>query len=61
VQRIDALFDIERDINGRSVEERRTILQALSAPLAAELHQWLSEQRKRLARGNDVARASTTC
>ena len=56
VQRIDALFDIERDINGRSVEERRTIRQALSAPLAAELHQWLSEQRKRLARGNDIAR-----
>jgi transposase len=25
--------------------------------LVAELHEWLSEQRPRLARGNDVARA----
>ncbi|NPD70132.1 IS66 family transposase, partial [Acetobacteraceae bacterium] len=32
VQRIDTLFDIERDINGHSVEERRTIRQALSLP-----------------------------
>ena len=57
VQRINALFDIERDINGRSAEERRTTRQAVSAPLVAELHQWLGEQRTRLARGNDVARA----
>ncbi|MGI4954172.1 MAG: IS66 family transposase [Janthinobacterium lividum] len=57
VQRIDALFDIERDINGHNAEMRRTTRQALSAPLVAELHGWLSEQRLRLARGNDVARA----
>jgi transposase len=57
VQRIDALFDIERDINGHDAEARRTIRQARSAPLVADLHQWLSEQRTRLARGNDVARA----
>jgi transposase len=29
VQRIDALFDIERDINGHDAEERRTTRQAL--------------------------------
>lgn len=57
VRRIDALFDIERDINGHSPEDRLTSRQALSAPLVAELHQWLSEQRTKLARGNDVARA----
>ena len=57
VQRIDALFDIERDINGSSAEERRTARQAVSAPLVADLHQWLAEQRTRLARGNEVARA----
>ena len=57
VQRIDALFDIERDINGHRPEERRTIRQASSAPLVADLHRWLSEQRAKLARGNDVARA----
>ena len=57
VQRIDALFDIERDINGHSAEERRTTRQTLSAPLVTDLNRWLGEQRTRLARGNDVARA----
>ena len=57
VQRIDALFDIERDINGSNAEERRTARQTLSAPLVADLHRWLTEQRTRLARGNEVARA----
>ena len=57
VQRIDALFDIERDINGRNADERRTTRQALSVPLVAELHRWLGEQRGKLARGNDIARA----
>ena len=57
VQRIDALFDIERDINGHAAEARRTTRQALSAPLVADLHRWLGKQRGKLARGNDVARA----
>ena len=57
VQRIDALFDIERDINGHDAEVRRITRQALSAPLVIDLHGWLSEHRTRLARGNDVARA----
>ena len=57
VQRIDALFDIERNINGHSTEARQATRQGLAAPLIADLHQWLSEQRTRLARGNDVARA----
>jgi len=57
VQRIDALFDIERDINGHTAEARQATRQALAAPLIADLHRWLGEQRTRLARGNDVARA----
>ena len=57
VQRIDALFDIERDINGHSGEARRAARQAASAPLVAKLHGWLGEQRSKLARGNDIARA----
>ncbi len=57
VQRIDALFDIERDINGHDAQARRAARQALSAPLVSDLHQWLGEQRARLARGNDLARA----
>jgi len=57
VQRIDALFDIERDINGHPAEARHAARQALSAPLVTDLHRWLSEHRTRLARGNDVTRA----
>jgi len=57
VQRIDALFDIERDINGHSADERRTGRQALSHPLAMELQDWLGKQRVKLARGNDIAKA----
>jgi len=57
VQRIDALFDIERDINGHTAEARQAMRQARSAPLVADLHQWLAAQRARLARGNEVARA----
>jgi transposase len=57
VRRIDALFEIERAINGRSHEERRTARQELSAPLVAELEAWMRLQRAKLARGNDVAKA----
>ena len=61
VQRIDAPFDIERGVNGQDAEARRAARQALLAPLLADLYQWLGEQRARLARGNDVARAIDTC
>ena len=57
VRRIDALFEIERAINGHSAEERRAVRQKQSAPLVAELEAWMREQRAKLARGNDVAKA----
>jgi transposase len=57
VRRIDALFDVERAINGESPERRRAVRQELSAPLAADLEKWLREQRAKLSRGNDLARA----
>ena len=57
VRLIDALFDIERTINGESAERRRAVRQELSAPLAADLQKWLHEQRPKLSRGNDLARA----
>ena len=57
VRRIDALFAIERDINGQSAEQRRAVRQASSAPLVAELEVWMREQRARLSRTNDLARA----
>ena len=57
VRRIDALFEIERTINGQSPERRRSVRQELSAPLVAELARWRHEQRPKLSRGNDLAKA----
>jgi transposase len=57
IRRIDALFDVERDINGRSAEERRVTRQALCGPRVADLHDWMREQRVKLSRGNEVAKA----
>ena len=57
VQRIDALFEIERSINGHTAEQRRAIRQELSAPLVADLEGWMREQRAKLSRGNDLAKA----
>ena len=57
VRRIDTLFDIERSINGQSAERRRAVRQEVSAPLVADLERWLREQRPKLSRGNDLAKA----
>src|SRR3979490_464471 len=57
VRRIDALFEIERAINGQSPERRKAVRQELSAPLVADLEAWMREQRAKLSRGNDVAKA----
>src|SRR5882672_10281674 len=57
VRRIDALFDIERPINGKSAEERRAVRQELSKPLVEELQVYMREQRAKLSRGNDLAKA----
>ena len=57
VRRIDALFEIEPAINGQSPERRRAVRQELSAPLVANLEAWMREQRAKLSRGNDVAKA----
>jgi transposase len=56
VQRIDALFDIERAINGLDADERRRVRQERSAPLVAELAAWLREQRSGLSRSAAVVR-----
>jgi transposase len=57
VRRIDALFEIERVLNGQTAEQRRAVRQELSAPLVADLETWLREQRAKLSRGNDLAKA----
>jgi len=57
VQRIDALFEIERGINGQSPAERLAVRQQLSAPLVGELELWMRTERAKLSRHNDVAKA----
>jgi transposase len=55
VKRIDALFDIERGVNGLGAEERRRARTERSAPLIADLEQWLRHERARLSRSASVA------
>jgi hypothetical protein len=57
VRRMDALFDIERQINGLTAEQRLAARQALSKPLVDDLHAWMIKERSKLSRGNDVAKA----
>jgi hypothetical protein len=57
VRRIDALFEIERSINGQGVEQRGSVRQALSAPLVADLQVYMREQCAKLSRGHDLAKA----
>src|SRR5580692_3730925 len=58
VERIDALFAIERDINGKPPWERRRIRNEHSKPLVIELEKWLRQQRAKLSAGNQVAKAT---
>jgi len=57
VRRIDALFEIERAINGQSVGRRRAVRQELSAPLIVDLERWLREERPKLSRHAESAKA----
>ncbi|HJR20254.1 MAG TPA: IS66 family transposase [Dongiaceae bacterium] len=57
VKRIDAIFDIEREINGRSTEERLTARRERVAPLVADLAAWMQAQRAKLSRHSDVGKA----
>ena len=57
VRRIDALFDIERTINGHGADQRKAVRQQRSAPLVADLKAWMREQRAKLSRANNVAKA----
>jgi len=57
VRRIDALFDIERRVNGDSAERRRQVRQEASAPLVTDFERWLRQERPKLSRGNDLAKA----
>jgi transposase len=57
VKRIDAIFDIEREINGRCIDERLAMRRERVAPLVTELEAWMRAQRAKLSRHSDVGKA----
>lgn len=57
VQRIDAIFDVEREINGRSIDERLVVRRARVTPLVSDLETWMRAERAKLSRHSDVAKA----
>lgn len=57
VRRIDILFNIERDINGLPAQQRLAARQERSAPLVAELEEWMRGERARLSRHAPAAQA----
>ena len=57
VKRIDALFDVERQINGLDATSRLAARQRLSRPLVEELHDWMRAERDTMSKHNPVAKA----
>lgn len=57
VRRIDALFAIEHGCDGLNAEARLAVRREHSAPLMADLHAWLVEQRGSLSRHQGLAKA----
>ena len=57
VKPIDALFDIEREINGLTAEERLRARRKESAALVAGLEDWMRAERAKLSRHAAVAKA----
>jgi transposase len=57
VTRIDAIFDVERGINGLDAAARLEARQRLVRPLVDELHDWMRTERDTMSRHNPVAKA----
>jgi transposase len=57
VRRIDAIFDLERNLNGLPEARRLELRTTHVAPLVEALHAWMREERARLSRHNPVAKA----
>src|SRR6266852_4962320 len=57
VKRIDAVFDVEREISGLSAVKRLAARQSRVAPLVAELEAWMRAERIKLSRHSEVAKA----
>jgi hypothetical protein len=57
IERIGALYDIEREIRGKPADLRWQVRQARAGPLVEELHRWLNQTLTRLPRKSDTAAA----
>jgi transposase len=57
VERIDALFAIEREINGQTPQERVRMRHERSRSLVIALESWLREQRIRVSKNNETGKA----
>ena len=57
VRQIDAIFAIEREINGLPAEQRLAVRTTRIAPLVSELESWMRSARARLSRHGDVVKA----
>jgi len=57
IERIAALYAIEKEIRGHAASERREVRNARARPLLDSLKQWLEETLARLSRKSDTAMA----
>ena len=57
VRRVDALFEIERAVNGLDAKRRKAVRAEQSAPLVAGLHGRMGGESAKLSRHNDLAKA----
>jgi len=57
IQRMAALYKIERQVKGLSPEDRQAIRQSSAKPLCEDLHAWLKLERQRVPEGGATAKA----
>lgn len=57
VKKIDAIFDIERQINGLDIASRLDARRWLVRPLVEDLHDWMRAEQGTMSKHNPVAKA----
>ena len=58
VERIASLYAIEKEIRGRSPDQRRRVRNARARPLVDSMHLWLQTSLSTLSRKSDTAARS---
>ncbi len=57
LQQISAIYDIEREVQGLTPDERQRIRQVRSRPLLDDLHRWMLLTRQKITDGSATAKA----